>query len=188
MLAEYDITIIHRLGVTHQDADALSRLVDSKLSSDDYTGARLDGACSRADEDAAAEPLVANVLARWDPIAPSTSPIRIAWEHFLASCVPEGGTRPQLSSPHPSHPGRYEGVAGRFGERPTLGLCTKTLHPTFFPLAAVEGLTLYEPFRGMCSGPNMLLSCCVKIRRYLYSDIGPVAQRIAKCRVTHLPY
>ena len=43
MLADYDITIEHRCGVTHQNADALRRLIADNLSSDDHTGARLDG-------------------------------------------------------------------------------------------------------------------------------------------------
>ena len=43
MLSDYDITIEHRSGVKHQNADALSRLIADDLSSDDHTGARLDG-------------------------------------------------------------------------------------------------------------------------------------------------
>jgi len=43
MLAEYDITIVHRPGASHQDDDALCRLVTKDLSSDDLNGARLHG-------------------------------------------------------------------------------------------------------------------------------------------------
>ena len=136
MLAESDITIVHCPGVTHQDADALSRLIAPDLGAQDYTGARLDGSPSGADEDPAVDPLVANVLAGWDPVAPSTSSTRVAWERFLGTCVQEGESQPQLPPPHPTHPGRFEGEADPFGVQPTLGLCTGTLHPTSFPPAA----------------------------------------------------
>ena len=43
MLAEYDIKIVHRSDDSNRDADALSRLVAKDLSSNDFTGARLDG-------------------------------------------------------------------------------------------------------------------------------------------------
>jgi hypothetical protein len=52
ILADYDLTIVHRAGASHVNADALSRMPRS--CSDDASGARLDGPCLTADSNAVA--------------------------------------------------------------------------------------------------------------------------------------
>mgnify|MGYP002179162946 CR=1 FL=1 len=60
---------------------------------------------------------------------------------------------------------------------------------TFFTNAP-KGVVLYEPFGGLCAGLEMLLRFGISVARYLYSDIDPVAQALAKVRMEtlHIQY
>jgi len=53
---------------------------------------------------------------------------------------------------------------------------------TFFA-AVWGGLVVYEPFGGICSGLEMVLRNGFPVAQYLYSDIDPVVQQIARHRV-----
>ena len=69
---------------------------------------------------------------------------------------------------------------------PVVGLCTYTLPPDTVTGLAADGVTLYEPFGGLCAGLEMLLRSGVRVRRYLYSDISAQARAVAKHRLTRL--
>jgi hypothetical protein len=60
-------------------------------------------------------------------------------------------------------------------------LCMNPLSSTF-SVNAQKGLVLYEPFGGMCAGLEMVLRCNIPIHRYYYSDINPVARKLAATR------
>ena len=186
MLAEYDITIVHRPGTSHQDADALSRLVAEDLSSDDFTGARLDGPPRDASpcetkEDAATVLVAASSLDPqvWDQTL-------AAWGALMASLPQDSSGMQVWPTPYACLPGYYDGETDEFGVQPTKVLCTKLIHLSFFNMAALEGVTVYEPFGGMCAGVDALLQSGVKVARYLYSDKDPSARSIAQHRVKQL--
>ena len=48
------------------------------------------------------------------------------------------------------------------------------------------GVTLFEPFGGIASGAEMLLSLGVPIIKYVYSDISTASQAIAAHRLQQL--
>ena len=87
-------------------------------------------------------------------------------------------------------PGRYDGDSDVYGVKPTQGLATAVLSPTFFQVAQTEGITLFEPFGGMASGLEMLLQQNVRVLRYLYSDTDPVARHVAvhRCKTLSIRY
>jgi len=88
--------------------------------------------------------------------------------------------------PHACLPGCYEGAKDEFGVQPTQVLCTKLIDSSFFDTAALEGMTVYEPFEGMCAGVNALLQSRVEVASYIYSDKDPSARSVAKHRVVQL--
>jgi site-specific DNA-cytosine methylase len=53
-----------------------------------------------------------------------------------------------------------------------------------------KGVIMYEPFEGLCAGLEMVLRCGIPVARYLYSDIDPVAQSVARVRIEalHIQY
>lgn len=57
---------------------------------------------------------------------------------------------------------------------------------SFFPAARSRGITLFEPFGGMCAGLEMVLCNGITVNRYIYADKSPVARRVAEHRVAHL--
>jgi hypothetical protein len=63
---------------------------------------------------------------------------------------------------------------------------TSVLLPSHIHLMLHEGIVLYEPFGGMCSGLEAVLRLGFKIQCYLYSDISPVACKVAASRVQSL--
>jgi hypothetical protein len=49
---------------------------------------------------------------------------------------------------------------------------------------------LYEPFGGLGAGLEMILRCGIPVTKYLYNDIDPVTQALAKVRMEalHIQY
>ncbi len=60
---------------------------------------------------------------------------------------------------------------------------------TFFSRAQ-KGVILYVPFGGPCAGLEMILHYRIPVTKYLYSDIDPVAQSLARVRMEtlHIQY
>ena len=86
----------------------------------------------------------------------------------------------------PQHPLRLKDEPpDSFGARPTTGLDIRVLGPSFFDNAQ-QGITLCEPFGGLCVWLEIVLSDGIPVRRYLYSDISPACQRVAKHRKAQL--
>jgi len=68
---------------------------------------------------------------------------------------------------------------------PTLALDTRP-QPASVQRALMQGVTLYEPFGGLCAGLEATLRNGIIVRRYLYSDISLPAQHVARHRLTQL--
>ena len=82
-------------------------------------------------------------------------------------------------------PGSAVSAENAQGVRRTEQVCTRSIADSFFP-AAQRGITLYEPFGGLCAGLDMLLRNGFAVNKYYYSDIDPTARKIAVHRVQHL--
>jgi hypothetical protein len=80
-------------------------------------------------------------------------------------------------------PGSYVGPADSSGIKATMQLNTACVSSSFFPAALTNGVTLYEPFDGLCAGLEMVLRAGISVKQYLYSDSDMTAQRIAQHRV-----
>jgi hypothetical protein len=80
-------------------------------------------------------------------------------------------------------PGSYVGPADSSGIKATRQLNTACVSSSFFPAALTDGVTLYEPFGGLCAGLEMVLRAGISVKQYLYSDSDMTAQRIAQHRV-----
>ena len=52
-----------------------------------------------------------------------------------------------------------------------------------FFAAASSGLVVYEPFGGLCAGLEMVLRNGYRVHTYLYSDIDPIARKVAQHRL-----
>ena len=87
---------------------------------------------------------------------------------------------------HPHHSPVFEGDPDQWGVRFTRRLATAPLPAVFHATAMTEGITLYEPFGGLCAGLEMVLRNGYVVRRYLYSDVDPAARRVAQHRVAEL--
>ena len=83
-------------------------------------------------------------------------------------------------------PGSFAGKPDSLGIRPTQQLNTAACHSTFFPNAGAEGIVLYEPFGGLCAGLEMALRNGFTVRQYIYSDLDPLAQQVARHRIRQL--
>ncbi|KAK3240018.1 hypothetical protein CYMTET_50097 [Cymbomonas tetramitiformis] len=59
---------------------------------------------------------------------------------------------------------------------------TGVLSSRFFSQARQEGVVCYEPCGGLCAGLEMLLRNGMKVDRYLYQDISPSSQTVARAR------
>ncbi|KAK3242503.1 hypothetical protein CYMTET_47812 [Cymbomonas tetramitiformis] len=59
---------------------------------------------------------------------------------------------------------------------------TRVLNKQFFSQAREEGVVCYEPCGGLCAGLEMLLRSGMKVDRYLYQDISPSSQAVARAR------
>ena len=84
----------------------------------------------------------------------------------------------------------YPAVLGKpsdaFSVRPTVALATYSVSGSFFAIARERGITLYEPFGGMCAGLEAVLRNGIAVNRYLYSDSDPAARSVAHFRVDTL--
>jgi hypothetical protein len=78
------------------------------------------------------------------------------------------------------------GVADAWGVRAAQQLDTTPVPAAFFAAALSEGITLYEPFGGLCAGLEMVLRCGMRVRRYIYSDTNLAARSVACWRVQGL--
>jgi len=174
MLSAYMVTIKHRPGRKHQDADCLSRLISPTASSDDCTGARLDGP-------ALSEP-AATVLVT---VTGRQGAAHQRWLHAQATHWVNVSQATDLP-PAPTHVAHLLHDQDEQGIRSTQALNTTILPPDTFVASCREGLTLYEPFGGICSGLETLLRNGVLVTRYLYSDIAEDAQLVAAHRVRAL--
>ncbi|KAK3284920.1 hypothetical protein CYMTET_7447 [Cymbomonas tetramitiformis] len=65
---------------------------------------------------------------------------------------------------------------------------TRVLGSRFFSQARQEGVVCYEPCGGLCAGLEMLLRSGMKVDRYLYQDISPSSQTVARARHSKLFY
>ncbi|KAK3277117.1 hypothetical protein CYMTET_14855 [Cymbomonas tetramitiformis] len=63
---------------------------------------------------------------------------------------------------------------------------TRVLSSRFFSQARQEGVVCYEPCGGLCAGLEMLLRSGMKVDRYLYQDISPSSQTVARARCAAL--
>jgi hypothetical protein len=60
------------------------------------------------------------------------------------------------------------------------------LHPSTLHRMAGDGVTLFEPFGGLCAGLEMCLTMGVKVHKYWYCDINPDCQAVALHRLAEL--
>ena len=83
---------------------------------------------------------------------------------------------------------QWSGVGARdaYGVQPTVTLSTVPVGPSFLSVAYSDGIVLYEPFGGICSGLEAVLANGIAVQQYLYSDIDPAAQAVARSRVAQL--
>jgi hypothetical protein len=67
-----------------------------------------------------------------------------------------------------------------------VGLGTQLVGHEFLVASCTSGITLYEPFGGLCAGLEMVLRNGWTVDRYLYSDIDPAARAVAMHRMRAL--
>eukprot|EP00775_Hariotina_reticulata_P015140 gene15140-biopygen1676 len=89
-------------------------------------------------------------------------------------------------TPAPTLPGKHSGAPDAGGIRLTRQLRTEPCADTFFPSAHQDGIVLWEPCGGICAGLEMVLRNGFKVRRYLHSDVDPMATRLAAHRIMQL--
>ena len=65
-------------------------------------------------------------------------------------------------------------------------LCTQSVAAAFFAAADEHGITLYEPFGGLCAGLEMCMRAGIRVARYLYSDTDTAARRVAAARINEM--
>lgn len=131
------------------------------------------------------------------PQSPSPEPAHVAraWHPLLLQAAAAGWVQKACSLPLPpeainaSAPplqGQHVGPADSHGVRLTQQLCTKPVASSFFPAALQHGITLYEPFGGLCAGLEMVLKAGIQVNCYIHSDIDASAQIVAQHRVQQL--
>lgn len=73
-----------------------------------------------------------------------------------------------------------------YGVKVTGGLNTHVIAQSFYSHACTDGVVLLELFGGIAAGLEMVLRNGIKVVRYLYCDIDPVARRVAAHRLHQL--
>jgi hypothetical protein len=131
---------------------------------------------------------------------PSNSPVgeqRI--QQLKASSVLwHAAAAPQLSqlSVNPSHYNAWRPACvvskgkgakpDQYGVKLTGGVCTHVIGPSFSGHACAEGVVLLELFGGIATGLECVLRNGIRVRKYVYCDTDPVAQRVAAHRMHQL--
>ena len=207
-LAEYDFTVVHRPGVKHANADVCSRFpLDT---TEDRTGARFNedppegtsgsqppanhstfdpvALLATLDAYTAAPELHSIIYKGLDLIEsdihpfwnqpPDTSSISLEAQHqILLRRTANKWVHAATPLPHP---------VPHFSDME--GLDTSTLPSSQVSCILQSGVTLFEPFGGICAGLEMLLRNGITVNRYIYADINPAAQAIAKHRLQELSH
>ena len=195
ILQEFEITVVHRPGVCHQNADVLSR--DPLPSAEDTTGARMDD-----DDDAVAKSR--EVMAE---AVRASSVDRECRDAVAASFLVSGIPLPQSADEEADYCQELEDVvmekrwalqrkAQSWVEEtgPALAMCaaqeegagdvnTRCLSGSAVRAMRKAGVTLFEPFGGLCVGLEMVLRLGIPVRRYLYADTSDVARKVAERRI-----
>ena len=200
-LQEYDFTIRHRAGITHQNADVPSRY--PQASDLDLTGARMDVVPAKAalnaiwvspaenwEQNAQWTVAIAALTQQDGGVATDDAPqgIRTKDADRHARCLHQVVHALNRATQQTSFNCEPPQSNTRVKQHPQGGkvaceeLCMNSVASTFFTNAP-KGVVLYEPFGGLCAGLEMLLRCGISVARYLYSDIDPVAQALAKVRM-----
>ncbi len=77
-------------------------------------------------------------------------------------CVPTCGHLDPITA----HECLHESQTDSHGIMPTARVCTEMLPSAFIATAQTEGITLYEPFGGLCAGLEMVLRNGFVVRRW----------------------
>ena len=86
---------------------------------------------------------------------------------------------------YPPHGALVSGRADQHGVYHTEELGTQPNAPAVWATLS-HGVTLYEPLGGLCAGLEAVLRSGIKVHRYIYSDISPSAQAVARHRISRL--
>ena len=120
------------------------------------------------------------------PLASSvdTSGARLDHDHVVATArlLHDNGQQACFHVPHHMITTATPDINGVYA---TLALDT-TPQPDSLYRATHYGVTLYEPFGGLCAGLEAVLRNNIPVLRYIYSDIEVSAQRVATLRMTEL--
>ena len=118
------------------------------------------------------------------PSCKDVSGARLDNEHVVATARLLDATCQQADF-FPPHDLITTATADMHGVYCTLALNTHP-HPYGVFYAQQYGITLYEPFGGLCAGLEAVLRNNIPVLRYIYSDIELSAQRVATHRMTDL--
>jgi len=195
ILQEFDIKVVHRPGVCHQNADVLSR--DPLPSTEDNTGARMDedegvkgsGAVAEAvrvsgEDRACREAVAASFLVSDIPLPQRTDDEDECQE--LEDVLME---RQWMM--------RCRAQSWVEAARPSLAMCgdlkegtgcvdTRCLSDSAVRAMRKTGVTLFEPFGGLCAGLQMAMSLGIPVKRYIYADTCGVARKVAERSVLRM--
>lgn len=192
-MQEYEFTVEHRRGSAHANVDVPSRF--PLASSHDPTGASLDPVLAATAEDyhSLLLPSPAGVLAAFPSLSPDDSlstpgaaaAVRARYaSDSVSRWLKAAGAKGTAVQPSVQ---QWAPVAGAQADHhdvfPTSQLSTVPVGPSFLAAAEESGIVLYEPFGGLCAGLDMVLSNGIAVSRYMYSDIDPAAQRVARARI-----
>ncbi|KAJ9506119.1 hypothetical protein QJQ45_002440 [Haematococcus lacustris] len=213
-LQEYDFTVKHRPGVTHQNADSLSRFPRPTCA--DSTGACLDpppalaslmrGAATTSPPNLPTPTLSAALAAitsddlllgnqgsvtdayHHEPNTHSSYPSAAyhTLTHRATSWVRAAQHILIATSPATAQLGVTSGLPDSCAVRMPLAINTTCVASSFFPAVAAEGVVLLELHGGLGAGLEMLLRNGVHILRYIYCDTSPACQHLILHRLSQL--
>ncbi|KAJ9520169.1 hypothetical protein QJQ45_030084, partial [Haematococcus lacustris] len=213
-LQEYDFTVKHRPGVTHQNADSLSRFPRPTCA--DSTGACLDpppalaslmrGAATTSPPNLPSPTLSAALAAitsddlllgnqgsvtdayHHEPNTPSSYPSASyhTLTHRATSWIRAAQHILTATSPATAQLGVTSGLPDSCAVRMPLAINTTCVASSFFPAVAAEGVVLLELHGGLGAGLEMLLRNGVHILRYISCDTSPSGQHLILHRLSQL--